>query len=169
MHRTWNLRTSTGEMHTQWPWHNIQHFLALQMLPDGTEASKYYCENHCQWTAWVLTPVSSKDTQVLSFLCCTLKPSATHPGTMSSPSGHDVQPMVCSCPSDPSGQGGCMRWLRCVPSPSHRSSGGPAADSPGHLQICPNQHIYTYFMTYPCLNKLINSTNTFCIHNDWFW
>lgn len=27
-------------MHTQWPWHNTQ-FLALQMLPDGTWASKY--------------------------------------------------------------------------------------------------------------------------------
>lgn len=39
-------------------------------------------------------------------------------------------------------------------------------DSPGHLQICPKQQIYTYFMTYYSLNTLIKSNNTFFIRND---
>lgn len=142
-------------MHTQWPWHNTQ-LLALQMLPDGTWASRYGkspSENSPS-----PQPCKQQGLQKNKHSCSCAHAAQCKPPcvTMSSPSGHDAQPMSDLNPQIWAGRG-CIQGLGHSSCHSHRSPG--KANSPRHLQKCLNIQIYTCFKAHRTLNIPINSTN----------
>lgn len=109
IHPTWKLWASAGEMHTQWPWHNTQ-LLALQMLPDGTWASRYGkspSENSPS-----PQPCKQQGLQKNKHSCSCAHAAQCKPPcvTMSSPSGHDAQPMSDLNPQIWAGRG-CIQGL----------------------------------------------------------